>query len=56
MLDRERLIFETAWDSAQLTDMEVEGFCNEYSDVLRKLANFDNWDKSLENVFCERRS
>lgn len=39
-----------SWDTAQMSDEEVQQYCDEYTNVLRKIANIDNWERGLAAV------
>lgn len=51
MVDRQNLYFVASWDTAQMNDAEVETCCDCLVDVMRKLANEQNWDKTVGEVF-----
>lgn len=51
MIDSINLYFIASWDTAQMNDKEVEGHCDALSDVMRKLCDEGNWDKTLSDVF-----
>ncbi|KAM6534759.1 hypothetical protein FALCPG4_004385 [Fusarium falciforme] len=51
MIDSVNLYFIASWDTAQMNDTEVDGHCDSLSDVMRKLADDRNWEKSIGEVF-----
>ncbi|KAI8721826.1 AMP-binding domain-containing protein [Fusarium sp. LHS14.1] len=51
MIDSVNLYFIASWDTAQMNDTEVDGHCDSLSDVMRKLADERNWEKSVGEVF-----
>lgn len=51
MIDAVNLYFIASWDTAQMNDREVEGHCDSLAEVMRKLANEDNWEKKVGEVF-----
>ncbi|KAJ4326149.1 hypothetical protein N0V84_003199 [Fusarium piperis] len=51
MIDSVNLYFIASWDTAQMNHVEVDGHCDFLSDVMRKLADERNWDKSVGEVF-----
>ncbi|KAL7814838.1 hypothetical protein V8C26DRAFT_436051 [Trichoderma gracile] len=53
MVDRENLLFIASWDTAQLNAEQVDGYCDDLADVMRKLANEDNWRLKMREVFPE---
>ncbi|KAM5346387.1 hypothetical protein ACJ41O_009392 [Fusarium nematophilum] len=52
MIDSVNLYFIASWDTAQMNDTEVDGYCDGLSDVMRKLADGSNWDKKMGEVFA----
>jgi len=55
MVDRTNLFVIASWDTAQMSNREVEGYCDGYADVLRRMADLENWDKTLGDVFRQSR-
>lgn len=53
MVDGDNLFFIASWDTAQLNAEEVDGYCNGLADVMRKLADEDNWGLKIGDVFSE---
>jgi hypothetical protein len=51
MIDPVNMYFIASWDTAQMNDGEVDGHCDSLADVLRKLADENNWDKKVGDVF-----
>ncbi|KAF4338496.1 long-chain-fatty-acid ligase [Fusarium beomiforme] len=51
MIDSIYLYFIASWDTAQMNDKEVDGYCDALSDVMRKLCDESNWDKKVSVVF-----
>lgn len=51
MVDQENLFFIASWDTAQLNADEVDGYCDDLADVMRKLANESNWGLTVGDVF-----
>ncbi|KAH6894497.1 hypothetical protein B0T10DRAFT_436085 [Thelonectria olida] len=51
MIDSVNMYFIASWDTAQMNDQEVDGHCDSLADVLRKLADQNNWDKKVGEVF-----
>ncbi|KAM0254509.1 hypothetical protein ACHAQJ_006728 [Trichoderma viride] len=54
MVDQENLFFIASWDTAQLNAEEVDGYCDDLADVMRKLANENNWSRKVGEVFIPR--
>lgn len=54
MVDQENLFFIASWDTAQLNAEEVDGYCDNLADVMRKLADEKNWQRSVGEVFTSR--
>ncbi|TFB06737.1 Putative acyl-CoA synthetase YngI [Trichoderma ghanense] len=53
MVDRENLLFIASWDTAQLNAEQVDGYCDDLADVMRRLASEDNWGLKMGEVFPE---
>ncbi|KAL7813190.1 hypothetical protein V8C44DRAFT_364025 [Trichoderma aethiopicum] len=53
MVDRENLLFIASWDTAQLSAEQVDGYCDDLADVMRRLASEDNWGLKMGEVFPE---
>jgi len=51
MVDKTHLFVVASWDTAQMSSTEVEGHCDGFADVLRRMAQPENWDKPLKEVF-----
>lgn len=51
MIDRNNLYFVTSWDTAQMNSFEVEGHCDRMADVMRKLGDERNWERTVGDVF-----
>lgn len=51
MIDNSNMFIVASWDTAQLNETEVESYCDGVADVLRKLSNMENWDKTVREVF-----
>lgn len=51
MIDRDNLYFVASWDTAQMNDVELERHCDRMSDVMRKLGDERNWDRTFVDVF-----
>lgn len=51
MIDAENLYFIASWDTAQMNDLEVGKYCDLLADVMRKLANEENWHRTIASVF-----
>ncbi|KAH6606165.1 hypothetical protein Trco_005318 [Trichoderma cornu-damae] len=51
MVDRDNLFFIASWDTAQLNAEEVDEYCDDLADVMRSLANEDNWSLKVGDVF-----
>lgn len=51
MIDQESFLLVASWDTAQMSDQEVHRYCDQYSDVLRKLCSIRSWDRQLSDVF-----
>lgn len=50
MVDRENFLMVASWDTAQMTDLEVQSCCDDYAHILRQLTDVENWDKALVAV------
>lgn len=50
MIDRDNLMFFASWDTTQMNDREVQKCCDEYADVLRRVADVSSWDKGLAEI------
>ncbi|KAL5086499.1 hypothetical protein Trisim1_009065 [Trichoderma cf. simile WF8] len=53
MVDGDNLFFIASWDTAQLNAEEVDGYCDGLADVMRKLADEENWNLKMGDVFSE---
>ncbi|KAL7783633.1 hypothetical protein V8C37DRAFT_414662 [Trichoderma ceciliae] len=51
MADEENLFFIASWDTAQLNSEEVDGYCDDLAEVMRSLANENNWSLKVGEVF-----
>ena len=51
MVDRDNLYFVASWDTAQMNDAEVDACCDLLADIMRKLGDGGNWEKSVGDVF-----
>lgn len=51
MVDGDNLFFIASWDTAQLNLEEMESHCDLLAEVMRKMADEDNWDKAVGEVF-----
>jgi len=51
MADKTSLFLIATWDTAQMSNVEIEGHCDALGNVLRKLTSESNWDKTVEEVF-----
>lgn len=51
MVDHDNLYFVASWDTAQMNDAEVDACCELLADVMRKLGDEGNWEKSVGDVF-----
>ncbi|KAL7951284.1 hypothetical protein V8C42DRAFT_356649 [Trichoderma barbatum] len=51
MVDGDNLFFIASWDTAQLNAEQVDGYCDDLADVMRKLANEANWGLEIGDVF-----
>jgi len=51
MADTANMFLIVTWDTAQMASAEVEEHMDAFSDVLRRLASADNWDKPISEVF-----
>jgi hypothetical protein len=51
MIDPANMYFIASWDTAQMNDTEVGECCNLLADVMRKLANEENWHLKVGTVF-----
>lgn len=51
MVDSTNLYFIASWDTAQLNDREVDAHCDSLADVMRKLADKGNWNRSIGSIF-----
>lgn len=49
-VDQDNLFFIASWDTAQMSDEEVQQSCDEYAHALRLLAKFENWDRGLADT------
>lgn len=56
MIDRDNLYFVASWDTAQMNDVEVEVHCDRMADVMRKMGNRENWDRTVSDVFMGGRA
>ncbi len=45
------MLFIASWDTAQMSSSEISRHCDGFADVLRKIANPNNWDKALGDLF-----
>ncbi|KAL7923277.1 hypothetical protein ACQKWADRAFT_320266 [Trichoderma austrokoningii] len=52
MIDQENLFFIASWDTAQLNAEEVDEYCDGLADVMRKLADENNWSRKVGEVFA----
>ncbi|KAL7905626.1 hypothetical protein GGI35DRAFT_488268 [Trichoderma velutinum] len=53
MVDGDNVFFIASWDTAQLNAEQVDGYCDGLADVMRKLANEENWGLGIGDVFSE---
>ncbi|KAL7932505.1 hypothetical protein V8C35DRAFT_328484 [Trichoderma chlorosporum] len=51
MVDGDNLFFIASWDTAQLNAEQVDGYCDDLADVMRRLANEENWGLKIGDVF-----
>lgn len=51
MVDQENLFFIASWDTAQLNAEEMDEYCDGLADVMRKLADENNWARKVREVF-----
>jgi hypothetical protein len=51
MVDQENIFFIASWDTAQLNAEEVDEYCDDLADVMRKLADENNWNRRVREVF-----
>ncbi|KAL9484145.1 hypothetical protein ACSS6W_002934 [Trichoderma asperelloides] len=51
MVDQENLFFIASWDTAQLNAEEMDEYCDALANVMRKLADENNWDRKVGEVF-----
>lgn len=56
MIDRDNLYFVASWDTTQMNDVEVEGHCDRMADVMRRLGEERNWDRTIGDVFMTARA
>lgn len=54
MIDPANLYFIASWDTAQMNDTEVGESCDLLADVMRKLANEENWHLKIGSIFGTR--
>ncbi|KAK0388098.1 hypothetical protein NLU13_4342 [Sarocladium strictum] len=50
-IDPQTMYFIASWDTAQMNDLEVQGYCDMLADVMRKLAMEENWSRQIREVF-----
>lgn len=50
MADRDNLIMVASWDTAQLTEADVQRYCDGYAQVLRQITDVSAWDRALSQV------
>ena len=50
MIDSDNLYFIASWDTAQMNAAEMEGHCDTLADVMRKLTNEENWNRTVGDV------
>ncbi|UKZ76168.1 hypothetical protein TrVFT333_003864 [Trichoderma virens FT-333] len=53
MVNGDNLFFIASWDTAQLNAEQVDGYCDGLADVMRRLANEENWGRKIGDVFFE---
>jgi hypothetical protein len=51
MVDQDNLFFIASWDTAQLNAEEVDAYCDDLADVMRRLASETNWNRKVGDVF-----
>ncbi|KAK1248245.1 hypothetical protein MKX08_006465 [Trichoderma sp. CBMAI-0020] len=51
MIDQDNIFFIASWDTAQLNAEEVDEYCDDLADVMRKLADENNWNRRVGEVF-----
>lgn len=56
MIDADNLYFIASWDTAQMNDIEVGGYCDVLAEVMRKLAIEENWHRSVASVTARLKS
>lgn len=49
-VDHDNLFLIASWDTAQMSDEEVQQCCDEYAHALRVLANLENWGSALADT------
>lgn len=50
MADKDNLIMMASWDTAQLTDADVQRYCDGYAQVLRQITDSSAWYRELYQV------
>ncbi|KAK5995319.1 Acyl-CoA ligase sidI-like protein [Cladobotryum mycophilum] len=55
MVDKANLFFIASWDTAQMGVDEVDDHCDSLADVLRKIADENNWNKTVGEIFSASR-
>jgi len=50
MLDKSTMIIIATWDTAQMTDVEMDAHCDSLAHIMRRMANPDNWDLPVSQL------
>ncbi|CAM1502445.1 Fc.00g044290.m01.CDS01 [Cosmosporella sp. VM-42] len=50
-IDKDNIYFIASWDTAQMNDVEIDGHCDSLAEVIRKLADEENWERTVGQVF-----
>ncbi|RDA84296.1 hypothetical protein CP532_3330 [Ophiocordyceps camponoti-leonardi (nom. inval.)] len=52
---QDAILFIASWDTAQMNVDEVEQHCDGMAEVMRRLAQDSNWDRSVGDVFASEK-
>ena len=50
-IDKDNIYFIASWDTAQMNEVEIDGHCDCLAEVIRKLADEKNWERTVGQVF-----
>jgi hypothetical protein len=51
MIDSDNLFLVASWDTAQMNAQQMEQYCDTMTDVMRELANEENWHRTVGDIF-----